>query len=329
MLLPVRDGAATLPRALRSLRRQTFRSFEVVVVDDGSTDDTSRVLAEWAELEPRIRVLAGSGRGIVSALETARGAARGHWLARMDADDEAHPNRLQDQLALARSAGTATLIGCHVRCAPRGEMTDGARRYERWLNGLTRHDDIVRDIWVECPIAHPTFFLRASTLEEVGGYRAMGWPEDYDLVLRLYRMGARFAKVPRRRLRWWDSAARLSRTAAAYSPEAFRRCKVHHLAASVLRRRDGVVIWGAGPTGKAFSRTLRSAGVRVRAFVDVNPRKIGEVIHEATVLPAARSGELRDALHLAAVGKPEGRRSVRTAMRAAGFVEGVNCVAVA
>jgi glycosyltransferase involved in cell wall biosynthesis len=329
VLLPVRNGEQTLGRALASLDRQLFRRFEVVAVDDGSSDATAAILARWARTDARVRPVAQPPLGIVAALETARRHARGRWLARMDADDEAHPMRLSRQYELAAADEDIGLVGCHVRYAPRAGLSDGARRYEAWLNALTTPREIARDVWVECPVAHPTFFLRGDVLEEVGGYRDMGWPEDYDLLLRLHLAGVPCRNVPSRLLRWWDDPGRLSRNAPAYTPAAFRRCKVHHLQRSLLAGRAGAVVWGAGPTGKAFSRALLDAGIAVLAFVEVDPRKIGQEIHGAPVVPIEAAAGFAEALHLGAVGRVGGRASVRAAAARIGLTEGREFVAVA
>ncbi len=329
VLLPVRDAQSTLRRALDSLLAQRFASFEVIAVDDGSTDATSQILQAAAKSDARVRAVSQSPLGIVAALERARRLARGRFLARMDADDEAHPDRLAAQRSLALARPDVVLVGSHVRYAPREGLSDGARRYEGWLNALASHRDVERDLWVECPIAHPTFFMRAEAVASAGGYRDAGWPEDYDLLLRLWRRGGRFEVVPEPLLRWWDAPGRLSRVSATYSPAAFRRCKVHHLRGSLLRGRAGAVVWGAGPTGKAFSRTLRAAGTAVLGFVEVHPGKIGQVIHDAPVVGVDEARRFVDALHLAAVGQPGGRARVRAAMRRAKLHEGVDFVAVA
>ena len=124
-------------------------------------------------------------------------------------------------------------------------------------------------------------------------------------------------------------AGRLSRTGASYAPDAFRRCKVQVLARTLLRERDGVVVWGAGPTGKRFARALRVAGQNVRAFVELDPRKIGKRIHGAPVIPPARIGDYRGAFCVAAVGLAGARSEIRAALREAGWRELEDFVAVA
>jgi glycosyltransferase involved in cell wall biosynthesis len=329
ILLPVRDGARHLPDAIASLETQTDPDFEVIVVDDGSTDETPDLLGEWAGRDDRVRVLRQAASGIVTALERAREAARGVYLARMDADDVCRPDRLRRQRAMMADDDSLVACGCRVRYFPRSEVAEGARRYQAWINRTVSSEDIERDMFVECPLAHPTFFLRSDAVEAIGGYRDAGWAEDYDLILRLWEYGGRFAKVPAVLLRWREGPDRLSRTDSRYSLEAFVRCRVHFLARTLLRGKAGTVIWGAGPVGKSFSRALHHHGVPVLAFVEVDPRKIGQQVHGAPVVGTAEGGGIRDALHLAAVGQPGARHELRSVLGAAGLREMRDFVAVA
>jgi len=172
----VRDGAAHLPEAIASLEAQTDGDFEVLAVDDGSTDATPDLLADWARRDARVRVLRQPPSGIVGALERARLVARGRWLARMDADDVSEPARFARQRALMESDAALAACGTRVRYFPRAAVRDGARRYERWLNELIEPDRVARALFVECPLAHPAFFMSAEAVERAGGYRERGWP---------------------------------------------------------------------------------------------------------------------------------------------------------
>lgn len=347
VLLPCRNAAAWLSECIASLTAQTERDFEVLAVDDASSDATRELLVGWSRRDPRVRVLKGSGTGLVSALRLAASRARAPLLARMDADDIAHPERLAAQRGFLDARPELAGCGTGVRYFPRAALGSGYRRYERWLNRLRSPEEVARDLFVECPVAHPTLVVRHSAYRAVGGYRDAGWPEDYDLVLRLHAAGLRLANLPRVLLRWRVRSERLSKRSDSYSPAAFRRCKAHFLAEAFLPPHRPVVVWGAGRVGKGLARALRAADVWPAAFVDLDPRKIGQRIHQAPVLApdglrsrvARRSttstakGSLAEAATtgvaelsglpyvLIAVGTPGARAEIRDALRGMGLRE--------
>lgn len=329
ILLPVRNAAPWLDEALASLAAQTMGDFEIVAVDDGSTDESGGILERWKALEPRLRVLRQPHAGIVGALESARRGASGRFVARMDADDIAMPERFEHQLATLLADDTLTAIGCGVRYFPADVVAEGARRYETWLNGLVTPDAIARDVFVECPIAHPTLMIRARRLEALGGYIDRGWPEDYDLVLRLWEAGDRMANLPRVLHRWRERPDRLSRSDDRYSAESFRRCKTHYLKRTLLSGRSEVLVWGAGPTGKRFARALIDAGLGIASFIDLDPRKIGHTIHGAPVVGPDDLPESGGTFCVAAVGQRGAREEIRTALTTSGWRELEQFVVVA
>jgi glycosyltransferase involved in cell wall biosynthesis len=318
-LLPCRNAESTLDEAIESVLGQTLKNLEVVAVDDGSTDDTALLLVEQARHDGRTRVVLTPQQGIVSALNTAARHARGSLFARMDADDIAEAARFERQAAFLAEWPDLAACGTRVRYFPRELVRDGARRYEQWINDVLTPDEIERDLFVECPIPHPTLVVRRETFEELGGYRDADWPEDYDFVLRMWQAGHRFAKLPEVLLHWRERPDRLSRTDPRYTEEAFRRCKVHFLESRIAGRP--VVICGAGPVGKAFALVLLEAGHRIVAFVDLDPRKIGQNIHGARVIPPSDIALYTGAYFLAAVGSEKARWEIRKYLVGAGFQE--------
>jgi len=329
VLIPCRNAGQFITEAIASIESQSYRDFEVVAVDDGSTDGTGEHLERWAARDARVRVIGTPARGLVSALRTGLAAASGELIARMDADDIASAGRLERQVTLLDTEPGLAACGTQVRYFPRARVRGGARRYERWINSLGTPEQIARDIFVECPIAHPTLMVRRKALEAAGGYRDPGWPEDYDLILRLWASGYPMANAPDVLLHWREGNDRLSRTDPRYSEASFRRCKVNWLTRTLLAGRDGAVVWGAGPVGKAFARELASAGVPVCAFVDLDPRKIGQQIHGAPVVDPSRINHFRTSLALAAVGSDQARAEIRAALDAAGWREMKDYCAVA
>jgi len=329
VLLPVRDAETTLRECLDSLSRQTLSDHEVLAVDDGSRDGTGSLLRSHAEQDRRFRILPTPPRGVVASLHLALAAASGRLVARMDADDVAESDRLERQASRLENDPGTDVLGCRVRLfGSPGHSNLGMRSYVAWLNESLTHEEIVRDIWVESPLAHPSVMMRTATLLSLGGYRGFDGPEDYDLWLRCHARRLRFAKLPEVLLSWRDAPGRLTRRDPRYSAERFRALKIEALEARLLGPAGRAVVWGAGPVGKAWARSLRSRGHEIVAFVEVDPRKIGKRIHGAPVLGVGEAG-LKGPLHLAAVGQTGARERIRSASAALGLVEGLDLVAVA
>ncbi len=325
--MAVRNEERHLPAALASLSRQSFEDWELVAVDDGSTDATPRILAEAAHGDCRIHVLTGPAEGLIPALNRGLTVCRAPLVARLDGDDICHPRRLALQVAALERAPSLTLVASAVRHFPRPLIQEGMLAYEAWQNGLVSEADILRDLFVESPFAHPSVAFRREAILEAGGYRDMGWAEDYDLWLRLHRRGARFARLPQVLLYWRDRPERLTRTAPHCTAEAFRACKLHHLRLGFLERCDGVTLWGAGVEGKAWRKALLSGRIQVTRWVEVDPRKIGQTIHGAAVVPpsALQPGEGKI---LVTVGAKGARSQVREWAAEVGLVEGVDFLCV-
>jgi len=275
VLLPAFNAAGTIREALRSVVEQSLPPAEVIVVDDGSTDTTAAVVEEFAVHHRNVRLLRIPHQGIVAALNTGIEASSLPLIARMDADDISLPRRFELQAAFLEAHPDIQFCSGLVEFFPAEEMQDGMRRYQEWANTLVAHDEIAREIFVESPIPHPTVMMRRDTLLDLGGYRDRGWPEDYDLWLRAHEAGWRFGKVPEVVLRWRLGPDRLTLTDPRCSARNFLRAKAGFLARRLQRCRRPVVVRGAGRTGKLLTRELERHGLRVEAFMDIDPGKIG------------------------------------------------------
>jgi len=326
VLLPCYDAAGTIDEAIESILAQTHADFELIAVDDGSTDSTRVRLETWARRERRLTVVARPHAGLVEALRAGMAACRAPLVARMDADDRAHPERLQRQVEFLAERPEIAVAGSLIEGFPAGDVREGFRLYIEWLNALADPDDIAREIFIESPLAHPSVMMRRDWVELVGGYQDRGWPEDYDLWLRLHLAGARFAKVRRVLLAWREHPARATRTDRRYAVENFLRAKAHYLMLGPLAGRESVVVWGAGQMGRRLAKRLVRNGAPLAGFVDIDPAKIGRVrrgvpIFAPSELPGRWRSLPRPAL-LAAVGSRRARALIRAQLGEMGLVEG-------
>jgi glycosyltransferase involved in cell wall biosynthesis len=320
ILLPVRDAEATLPACLRSVARQTHTDWECVIVDDGSSDGSLARASDFAAADPRFRVIAAPHRGLVAALNRGLALCRGRTIARMDADDVMHRERLAAQLRALEADAKLDAVACHVRLFPQGRLGEGMRAYQRWLDGIDSPRRVREEAFVECPVAHTTLLFRSEVLREFR-YRDRGWPEDYDLVLRLLEKGRRIGIVACKLLAWRHAPDRLSQTSATYAVERFTACKAAFLARSFLASTQDYVLWGYGATGRALHRALREHGKRACSIVELHPRRIGEVIHGAPVIrPEALPRRPRRPLVVSVAGETA-RAEIRADLARLGYRE--------
>lgn len=320
ILLPARDAATTLDPCLRSVLRQSAHDWECLVVDDASTDPTASILERFRRSDARFRVIEGRGHGLVAALNLGLAACRGRWVARMDADDLMHRRRLEWQREALLANTSWSGCGGHVRLGPRVGLKDGYRAYEAWLNGMGDADSVRREAFVECPVAHPTLMVCREALTELA-YRDRGWPEDYDLVLRMLAAGREIGVVRRRLLSWNNRGDRLSRNDPRYAIERFVACKAHFLSRGFLARTTRYLLWGYGGTGRALAAALALHGHRPCAIVERHPGRIGNTILGAPVIDPEHLPRTLEAPLLVSVAGLEARTLIRDWLRRRELVE--------
>ncbi len=286
VVLPFYNAEQTLHETLVSIRRQSLPGFELLAVDDGSTDSSAAIAAQHARQDSRIRLIHKERGGVVAATNHAIERSRSGLIARMDADDIMHERRLEKQVAFLARNPDIDMVGCQVKLFPEEAVQGGFIEYIRWQNRCLSVQDIVDEIYVELPLANPSIMFRRETIVGHGGYREGPFPEDYELQLRLVHAGCRLAKLPEVLLHWRESSGRLTRTDSRYSREAFDRLRAEFLARdSRVHSSRPLVVWGAGRKSRRRAGLLLEQGLVFDAWIDIDPRKIGNIVQGIPVVP--------------------------------------------
>lgn len=187
VILPAYNAQRFLPEAIRSILEQTYREFELLIVDDGSTDDTLEIARRLAAGDSRIRVIAAEHSDLAGALNRGIAEARYEWIARMDADDIAHPERFARQLAAAQAQPEVLVWGAfarHINSAGRvlGVSRTGPTTVSEYQQLLAAGQDIF--------VIHPTWLARRQAILQAGGYDpSLNACEDLDLLDRISTAG--------------------------------------------------------------------------------------------------------------------------------------------
>lgn len=283
VLLPAYNAAGWLCAAVQSVLTQSFRDFELVVIDDGSKDATPDVLATYSD--PRIRIVRHeTNRGLVAALNHGIDVAEGRYIARMDADDVAHPRRLERQVQFLEKCHNVGICGTWFRAVGRGRPSAS--------RPPTHHDEISALLFFRSAFGHPTVMFRRALLDQ-GGLRydtRARHAEDFDLWVRA-RERTRFANLPKYLLDYRTHASQTSAEHLQPQLEAAARIRLKQLAFMVpdateaqkglhLRTCDGHVFADSADLLEARSwlDLLEDANRRLAIFP---PRAFGQALANA------------------------------------------------
>lgn len=226
ILLPVYNAAATLPAAIASIRAQTYRRWELLLCDDGSTDASLAVARNLAQVfaDSRIRILAGPRMGLAQQLNRAAMEAGGLYCARMDADDLAYPERISSQVNLLESRPDVDLVAASIAVFRSSGELLGVRRTS------AGHGDLCRRPWASIPMPHPTWMGRTAWFRRNPYRTDVLRMEDRELLLRTFNCSV-FAGLPQILLAYREDNLTLSKQLFT------RRQTLRHLASGGPRLR--------------------------------------------------------------------------------------------
>lgn len=339
MILPVYNGEDFVVRAIESCLNQTFQDFQLLVVDDGSIDQTYQLVSSLAKTD--LRVLPYShpkNTGVVEAMSVGHAAIKdgtSPYIARMDADDINDPKRFERQIELLEKNRNLSAVSCKINVMgneknPEAKPDDGFIRFTEWQNSLVKHEDIFLDRFVELPLCNPTMMIRREVFKKLDEYQDVDGPEDYDFWLRFFEAGFQVEKVDEVLYHWQDHSTRLTRTDKRYDQSKFIKTKVRFLSRLEELKKSGVQILGTGRIARLIARGLMEHNISVHAFYDVAIRNVGREILGVPILSHDAFPEQKRSKHftLIAVGGRGRRNIAEELVTSMGYLKGHDFLSV-
>ena len=280
--MPVFNSSSYLKECLDSIIQQAEKNWELLVVDDFSTDHSLLLLEQYARDDARIKVFRNQKKGIIPALRLAYQNSKGQLITRMDSDDRMHPDKLGALKTQLLTQGKGHLATAWVEYFSAEPLGAGYQRYQSWLNQLTKTANNFSEIYRECVIPSPCWMCFREDLEAAGAFRPDTYPEDYDLCFRFYQQQLKVLGISKVLHYWRDYPERSSRNDPHYADHNYLDLKMYYFLKLDRQNSFPLVLWGCGKKGKHLARLLQAAGVLFH-WITNNPKKIGKQIYGITI----------------------------------------------
>ncbi|MCE2612034.1 glycosyltransferase [Flavobacteriaceae bacterium D16] len=292
ILMPFRNTEKYLKDCLDSILKQDYTNWELLAVNDHSSDKSESIVKQYAHRDNRIKLLQNDGKGIIPALRTAYAKSSGAYISRMDSDDIMVPEKIATLIAGLIQEGPGHLAVGQVKYFSERGISNGYARYEKWINDLTLSGDNFGEIYKECVIPSPCWMVLREDLDASGAFRPNRYPEDYDLTFRFYERGLKCLPCKEVLHFWRDYDTRTSRTSEHYAQNYFLDIKLHYFLKLDYCNKRPLVLWGAGNKGKTLAKGLKQRGIPFTWLCD-NPKKIGKSIYDIPLAHYQNMAEMK------------------------------------
>ncbi|WP_055445793.1 glycosyltransferase [Lacinutrix mariniflava] len=284
ILVPCKNTQLFLNECLDSIISQTYNRWELLIIDDNSTDNSYNLVNDYAKKDNRIKLFKNEGSGIIDALKLAFSKSKGDYITRMDSDDIMPDIKLKTLLNNLQLHGKKHIATGLVSYFSAEGISDGYRKYEQWLNSLTANGSNYTEIYKECVIPSPCWMIAREDFLAIDAFNPTRYPEDYDLTFRFYAANYKVISCNKVLHLWRDYGTRASRTDANYAENSFIDIKLHYFLKLDFDSSKPLVIWGAGNKGKTIAKKLKALNIKFEWICD-NPKKIGKHIYDVEMKP--------------------------------------------
>ncbi|MBU2946732.1 glycosyltransferase family 2 protein [Zobellia uliginosa] len=317
ILIPFKNTEAFLNQCFDSILEQTYENWQIVAVNDHSSDGSRSLVHSYAKNDRRIHLYDNEEKGIIGALRTAYKCSNGKFITRMDSDDIMTNNKLEVMVKSLLEMGKGHLAVGQVRYFSHRGISNGYERYEKWLNHLTETGDNYSEIYKECVIPSPCWMVFREDLDKCNGFTPNIYPEDYDLAFRFYENHIKCIPSSELLHLWRDYDTRTSRTSEHYAENYFLDIKLRYFLKLNRNTNRPLTVWGAGAKGKEIAKRLRELDIDFYWVCD-NPKKIGKHIYGMEMLHFNKLNSLANPQSIITVANAEAQVHIKK------FLSGLN-----
>ncbi len=325
ILFPFHNAAPWIKETVDSIQNQSFEDWELIAVNDFSTDNSMVILEKIAENDSRIQIHQNSQKGIIPALQLGLIHANGEFLTRMDADDIMPKNRLELMVNYMKSLPGKSIVTGKVEYFSDKPVSEGYLAYEAWLNERVVKEDYFDHIYRECVVASPNWLARTKEIKDSTIFSELSYPEDYDMVFRWMKNGFSIHGIDEVTLLWREHPDRTSRNSDIYDQASFFNLKLNWFCE--LHDTNSVAILGAGTKGKLTAKFLFNRQVNFNWY-DLEWKKygvpiFGEIIQNYELLEAKNVNDSEEVKLLIAI-YPKKKKPLLDFLTEKGFEIGEN-----
>lgn len=270
LIMPFYQSEHFLREALLSLIAQQFADWELLAIDDFSTDGGPRIVQDFASNDSRIRYIKNQQKGIIPALQLGLKKAQGKYIGRFDSDDLLPPERLLLMLNYLDEAPPKSIVTGLVQYFSDRPISRGYIKYQAWINELNLNGETWEDIYRECVIASPNWIMRRGELLAIGGFSKLEYPEDYDWCFRCYAEQFEVHCIGKVTLQWREHPDRTSRNSEHYQQAAFFKLKLKRFLE--LESFEELILWGSGRKARISAAYFISQAQPFR-WMDLDPSR--------------------------------------------------------
>jgi glycosyltransferase involved in cell wall biosynthesis len=319
IVMPVKNAFKYLEECILSIQNQSLADWELIAINDNSSDDSIHILNKFSDSDSRIKVFNNDGKGIIDALILAYSKTEGEFISRMDADDKMHPNKLQ-MLSDSLRENPKAIITAKVSYFSDTELGQGYLDYQNWLNQFIDQQNHYSGIYQECVLPSPCWMMTRSTLDALGGFKSLSYPEDYDLCFKAYQKNIQILGVNEILHYWRDYSERTSRNDPNYADNTFIGLKTRYFIACDNKSDQPLILWGAGKKGKKIARLLIESGTKF-IWATNNPKKLNVPIYDQQLVLDEEISDIKDAQLIIAIADRKASEGILRVLQASAVDE--------